>query len=77
MDYDPQTLDQARSLIRFWMRQTDPRFPSRIPSNAALSALVDLETAQRLYDELIADLERKLGEKIPPRVAPVCHDHTQ
>lgn len=66
MNYDIQTIEKAKSKIRFWLRQADTGegFPKRIPPSSYISELVDEQTAQRLYDEILAEWEKKSGFKI-------------
>ena len=54
--------EQARNLIRFYMRQMDGGYyPLQISDQPALLELVDSVTAQRIYEEEIAALEMRCG----------------
>lgn len=62
---DSETIEKAKSRIRFLLRQADGgRLPKRLPMTPYIGELVDEQTAQRLYDEIIADLEKTSGIKI-------------
>jgi len=66
LNYDPETIEKAKSLISFGLRQADfgDGFPKKIPMSSAISELVDEQTAQLLYDGIIADWEKTSGLKI-------------
>jgi hypothetical protein len=66
MNYDAQTIEKAKSLISFGLRQADvgDGFPKRIPMSPSVSELIDEPTAQQLYDEIITEWEKVSGFKI-------------
>lgn len=55
-------VDDARKLIRFYLRQLDGGyFPLKISLSPELAELVDAPTAQKIYDEEIAIVESNCG----------------
>jgi hypothetical protein len=54
--------EEARQLIQYYLRQLDGGYyPLRIRFSPTLEKLVDEATAQSIYDEEIALLERESG----------------
>lgn len=55
-------IDEARKLILFWMRQKDGGYyPTKIGLPPMLVKLVDGLTAQKIYEEEIAKIEKHSG----------------
>lgn len=59
-------VEQVRNEIHFIIRQFGAvdAYPARVPMTAALREMVDEPTAQRIYEELLAEIELKAGIKI-------------
>jgi hypothetical protein len=65
MNTNSQIIEKAKSRIRFLLRQADGRkLPRLFPMTSYISELIDEQTAQQLYDEIIAELEEASGIKI-------------
>lgn len=65
MKNNSQKIEEAKSRIRFLLRQADGgALPKRFPMSPYILELVDEQTAQLLYDEIIADLEQTSGKEI-------------
>ena len=64
-NYEPQTLQKAKDRIMFLLRQADgEKLPYRMPASDYIRELVDEETAQKLYEEIISEIEKVNGTKI-------------
>jgi hypothetical protein len=61
---DPKILEEAKGHIKFLLRQMDPAVPTNVPMSSRLESLVDEDTAQKLYEDVIKELEEKTGMKI-------------
>ena len=65
MNVDTSAIQTARNKLRFFLRQADGGFlPKRVPFTPDLREIVDEQTAQKLYDQLITELEQATGVKI-------------
>lgn len=59
MTIDTEIIEKAKSRIRFLLRQADGgTIPKQVPMTPALRELVDMPTAQRLYEEIIIELDK-------------------
>jgi hypothetical protein len=59
----PLTPEQIKNEINFLLRQADMRwFPVKVPMSDWLKARVDEATAQKIYDELLAERQECLCE---------------
>ena len=65
MSTNPETIEKAKNRIRFLLRQADGgKLPKRLPMTPYIGELIDEQTAQLLYEEIIGDLENASGIKI-------------
>jgi hypothetical protein len=68
MNQNQNNEDKARGLILFGMRMMDGGYyPTKLDVNkdSELAKLVDRQTAQRIYDEEIARIEKETNVKFP------------
>ena len=66
MKYSQDTLAEAKSQLKFLLRQMDPMVPAKAPTNERLRTIIDEQTAQILYEEIIEELEQSSGFQIKP-----------
>jgi hypothetical protein len=60
-----QTYKKAKDRILFVLRQADSEeLPLRFPSTEYIRELVDDKTAQKIYEEIILEMEKVSGSKI-------------
>ena len=60
-----EKIAQAKGRILFHMRQADGGpLPIKFPMTPFIAELVDTQTAQKIYEELIAELEANSGRKM-------------
>ena len=67
MNYDQKIIEEAKSQINFGLRQLSSvtsDFPCKVAYGGRLAEMVDEATAQKLYEEVILELERASGMKI-------------